>query len=391
MADRKVKVCVGNYGYYAEGELHDAWIELPQTPEYIEDFLEKNGLRDERHEETYISDYDGYPLEGCKGIFDEYASLEGLNLLALQLEAMPEAEIDAVESYMALQASATMEEVLNACLQADDIPYYGYEWPGPDDVSPETKYGEYKLKNNPHLKQALEDADAAWAFDTEIYGRADSESGYVQLYDDGYIDCTIDGPDLDFYSWDEIEQEVIANSISANPASREIAEALEARAAARAVARTENEIAAMGVGFYNPHDNKLVRAGDVKTREFGPTDLESLNVYKIKNSEALALSEEGKRASDAACPENLAETIRWGTEEYKELMAELSAESGFGWFYDEPDVLKAVCKAEEDRRRIPVPTASKERPSVKEEQERVADMGGRARESSRGRHVPETR
>lgn len=29
-------VCVGNYGYYNEGELHDTWMRLPMDPDKIE-------------------------------------------------------------------------------------------------------------------------------------------------------------------------------------------------------------------------------------------------------------------------------------------------------------------------------------------------------------------
>ena len=32
-------VCVGNYGYYNEGELHDTWMRLPMDPDKIEPWL----------------------------------------------------------------------------------------------------------------------------------------------------------------------------------------------------------------------------------------------------------------------------------------------------------------------------------------------------------------
>lgn len=51
-------VCVGNYGYYNEGELHDTWMRLPMDPDKIEPWLRSHGLFDEEHEEIYISDYD---------------------------------------------------------------------------------------------------------------------------------------------------------------------------------------------------------------------------------------------------------------------------------------------------------------------------------------------
>lgn len=54
-------VCVGNWGYYSEGELRDTWMHLPIDPDKIEPWLRSHGLVDAEHEETYISDYDGLP------------------------------------------------------------------------------------------------------------------------------------------------------------------------------------------------------------------------------------------------------------------------------------------------------------------------------------------
>lgn len=41
-----LNVCIGNYGYYNEGSLHDAWITLPKTEAEIRDFLHLNHLQD---------------------------------------------------------------------------------------------------------------------------------------------------------------------------------------------------------------------------------------------------------------------------------------------------------------------------------------------------------
>ena len=38
-----LNVCIGNYGYYNEGSLHDAWITLPKTEAEIRDFLHSVG------------------------------------------------------------------------------------------------------------------------------------------------------------------------------------------------------------------------------------------------------------------------------------------------------------------------------------------------------------
>lgn len=87
----EIRVCIGNYGYYNEGELRDRWITLPKTDAEIEKFLKANGLHDPLHEEIYISDYDGIPLGMPYGdVFSEYTRLEDLNLLAKQMQDAPE-------------------------------------------------------------------------------------------------------------------------------------------------------------------------------------------------------------------------------------------------------------------------------------------------------------
>lgn len=77
-------VCVGNWGYYSEGELRDTWMHLPIDPDKIEPWLRSHGLVDAEHEETYISDYDGLPFR-CPQVFDEYGRLDKLNVLAIDL------------------------------------------------------------------------------------------------------------------------------------------------------------------------------------------------------------------------------------------------------------------------------------------------------------------
>ena len=47
-----IDVCVGNWGYYSEGELRDTWTHLPMDPDEIEPWLRGHGLVNEEHEET---------------------------------------------------------------------------------------------------------------------------------------------------------------------------------------------------------------------------------------------------------------------------------------------------------------------------------------------------
>lgn len=91
-----LNVCIGNYGYYNEGSLHDAWITLPKTEAEIRDFLHLNQLQDSQHEEIYISDYDGIPF-GTRLLFNEFCHLEDLNLLAKQLVTANPADLGNLE------------------------------------------------------------------------------------------------------------------------------------------------------------------------------------------------------------------------------------------------------------------------------------------------------
>lgn len=125
-----ITVCIGNYGYYNEGYLHDAWITLPKTEQEIKDFLEKNNLYDEQHEEIYISDYDGVPF-GLDSLFTEYTHLDDLNLLAKQVSMAYPSDLEKVEAYVqAEDAPSTVLELMNLIEQVDDIAMFDYDYDG---------------------------------------------------------------------------------------------------------------------------------------------------------------------------------------------------------------------------------------------------------------------
>ena len=200
-----MSVCIGNHGYYAEGELHDAWLELPIEPCEIRPWLIKHHLWDQQHEENYVSDYDGVPL-GCTygGVFSEYTPLHRLNTLAQLMDMLP-LECDTVTSFIETSGEEP-DDVLGLCnwlLQADDLPYYDYDVPDYcKNDSPEGKYG-YQLARYSGWWETLEANGVSDHFDLEGFGR--EWSANVCLGDDGYVDCTCDFPDQDRYDWDDIE------------------------------------------------------------------------------------------------------------------------------------------------------------------------------------------
>ena len=63
----------------------------------IEPWLRSHGLFDEEHEEIYISDYDALPFR-CPEVFDEYAHLDELNVLAMQLALLPDGALEHIDA-----------------------------------------------------------------------------------------------------------------------------------------------------------------------------------------------------------------------------------------------------------------------------------------------------
>lgn len=195
----EIKVCIGNYGYYNEGELHDAWIDLPKEPSEIWAFLKERRLFDPEHEEIYISDYDEVPF-GLGSVFTENALLSDLNMLAVQMGSIDYDE-DAVLAYIdACCTPGSVVELMSLLEQADDIPFYRYEETG---RTPRESMGLTAAAWNPELQAMLEsDSSIAWAFDHEVYGESFEQQ--FSLFDEGYIDCCGDYPDLGAYDRDDL-------------------------------------------------------------------------------------------------------------------------------------------------------------------------------------------
>lgn len=166
-------VCVGNYGYYNEGELHDTWMRLPMDPDKIEPWLRSHDLFDEEHEEIYISDYDALPFR-CPDVFDEYAHLDELNVLAMQLALLPDG---------ALERSTPEENYAYTVLDGD------------------SEFWALMNRGNGEL---------LYCFDFNRYGEIAVNNGYVDLCETCYVDKRADWPALDEYSFEEIRDETVA-------------------------------------------------------------------------------------------------------------------------------------------------------------------------------------
>lgn len=212
-----IDVCIGNYGYYNEGELRDAWISLPKTSKEISDFLSAHGLQDPEHEEIYISDYDGVPF-GLTNLFTEFTLLDDLNMLARQMEERPGA-VETVEGALGcgIDEPGSVIGLMNWIEQADEIPYRDYNYTGAygkdewgqtciERCSAEENYGYVRLEGTPLDEMLKKDPEAESAFDVERYGKLCADIDDVSLGEEGYVD-NIDGmPDEDFYTREELAE-----------------------------------------------------------------------------------------------------------------------------------------------------------------------------------------
>ena len=216
-------VCVGNWGYYSEGELRDTWMHLPIDPDKIEPWLRSHGLVDAEHEETYISDYDGLPFR-CPQVFDEYARLDKLNVLAMQLTLLPEGDLAHIQAAIDYgEPLDHLDELMNLVAQVDELPVFNYLY---DDMYVEDQWHKTCLeRSTPQENYAytvLNDDSEFWnlmnrgdgellsCFDFNRYGEIAVNNGYVDLCETCYVNKGGDWPLLDEYSFEEIGGETVA-------------------------------------------------------------------------------------------------------------------------------------------------------------------------------------
>lgn len=178
---------------------------------------------DEEHEEIYISDYDALPFR-CPEVFDEYAHLDELNVLAMQLALLPDGALEHIDAAVEYGEPLNhLDELMNLVAQADDLPVYDYEY---DEMHVEDQWHETCLeRSTPEENYAytvLDGDSEFWAlmnrgngellycFDFNRYGEIAVNNGYVDLCETCYVDKRADWPALDEYSFEEIRDETVA-------------------------------------------------------------------------------------------------------------------------------------------------------------------------------------
>lgn len=195
-----------NLAYYNEGELVGGWLDLPQLTEKIDKYLKEVVKIDREHEEYEIGDVDNTSPFSYESM--QWANLKDINNLAIIYSFLDEIQKEAVEAYLEYEGGDYgINELINICLQVDEISYYRYYFEGIEynqDCSPEVKMG-YTMAEENGIYELLEKQGILDYFDFEKYGES---FGYNDcLLENGYLipDYNLD---LNFYSKDEIKEEV---------------------------------------------------------------------------------------------------------------------------------------------------------------------------------------
>ena len=128
-----------NLAYYNEGELVGGWLDLPQPTEKIDKYLKEVVKIDREHEEYEIGDVDNTSPFSYESM--QWANLKDINNLAIIYSFLDEIQKEAVEAYLEYEGGDYgINELINICLQVDEISYYRYYFEGIEynqDCSPE--------------------------------------------------------------------------------------------------------------------------------------------------------------------------------------------------------------------------------------------------------------
>lgn len=200
-------IFVQNLAYYNEGSIEGGWLDLPQSPEAIDKYLKEVVKVDDEHEEYEIADVENIQPFHYDSI--QWSSVKDINNLAIIYSSLDEFEKEAVEAYLESEGADSfgIDELINICLQSNDISYYQYNFEGIEnckDCSLDVKMG-YTMAEEIGLYYELEKLGAVDYFDFEKYG--ESYSYNHQLLENGYLveDSNVE---LNFYSKEEIQEKV---------------------------------------------------------------------------------------------------------------------------------------------------------------------------------------
>lgn len=200
------RIFAQNLGYYNDGELVGDWIDLPQSPEIIDKYLKEIVKIDDEHEEYEIADVENISPFPYSSI--QWASVQDINNLAIIYSTLNKFQKEAIEAHLEYEGGDyDIDELINICLQVDEISYYRYYFEGIEynqDCSPEVKMG-YTMAEENGIYELLEKQRILDYFDFEKYGESFEYS--YELLSNGYLIPNYE-LNLEFYTKEEISEKV---------------------------------------------------------------------------------------------------------------------------------------------------------------------------------------
>lgn len=177
----------------------EVWIDLPVSRnELVKRVQDKLGLNDPSFARLNRIESESLPLMAREGVED----LDMANDLASIAYGLTDEQREAAELYwdnvVSVSEQGRFQTAANVLMQANEIEqwhaydYYTPEagWPSP--LSSIEKYGRSWYESNYRVPTI-----AHYNYDLELYGRSNSDD--VRLYDKGYLELSVDWPDIESY------------------------------------------------------------------------------------------------------------------------------------------------------------------------------------------------
>lgn len=113
-----IKIFLTNLGKYNEGYLIGKWVKLPISEDELKEVLAEISINEE-YEEYFISDYET-TFEGMKYVIGEYTSVQALNALAKEIEALSEDKKEKLAAVLESEYCHSIEDVREVVVSLDD-------------------------------------------------------------------------------------------------------------------------------------------------------------------------------------------------------------------------------------------------------------------------------
>lgn len=177
----------------------EVWIDLPVSRnELVKRVQDKLGLNDPSFSRLNRIESESLPLMAREGVED----LDMANDLASLAVGLTDEQREAAELYwdnlVSVSEQDRFQAAANVLMQASEIDqwhaydYYEPEAGRPSPLSNIEKYGRSWYEKNYQVPTI-----AHYNYDLELYGRRNSDD--VRLYDEGYLELSVDWPDIESY------------------------------------------------------------------------------------------------------------------------------------------------------------------------------------------------